>query len=84
MVFDDRQHTSTAGRSSSIFDGVAPDLDVVGLSEIAEFLELTRQRVDQLARTDPDFPEPAAIISAGRIWRRADVEKWATKTGRIA
>ncbi len=55
---------------------------LVGVAEIAEMLEVTRQRVDQLVR-EPEFPAPEAILSAGRIWRREDVEAWATRTGRL-
>jgi hypothetical protein len=45
-------------------------------------LNVTRQRADQLTRTD-GFPEPVGEISAGRIWHRADVETWARATGRL-
>jgi len=63
---------------------MAPTLDLVGLTEIAEMLELSRQRVDQLVRdADSSFPEPVAVISAGRIWRRSDVERWARRVGRL-
>jgi len=63
---------------------MAPKLDLVGLTEIAEMLDLSRQRVDQLVRdVDITFPEPVAIISAGRIWRRSDVERWARRVGRL-
>jgi predicted DNA-binding transcriptional regulator AlpA len=56
----------------------------VGPSQIAELLGLTRQRVHQIAGLDPTFPKPAADLGAGRrVWRRADVEKWARKTGRL-
>ncbi len=55
---------------------------LVGLSEIAKMIGLTRQRVDQLVRL-PDFPEPDAVLAAGRIWRREDVEAWARETGRL-
>jgi predicted DNA-binding transcriptional regulator AlpA len=58
-------------------------LDLVGLAEIGEMLGLSRQRVDQLARSK-GFPEPVAVISAGRIWLRADVEAWARATGRLS
>jgi prophage regulatory protein len=54
----------------------------MGTSEIAELLGVTNQRVDQLARR-ADFPEPVAVLAAGRIWNRADVEAWARRTGRI-
>jgi prophage regulatory protein len=55
---------------------------LMGTSEIAELLGVTNQRVDQLARR-ADFPEPVAVLAAGRIWNRADVEAWARRTGRI-
>ncbi len=56
-------------------------MDLVGLTEIAEMLGVSPQRVDQLAATDA-FPDPVAEIAAGRIWKRADIEKWARATGR--
>lgn len=54
---------------------------LVGLTEIAQMLGLTRQRVDQLVRGD-GFPPPEAVLTGGRIWRREDIEAWADKTGR--
>ncbi len=56
-------------------------LDLVGVAEIATLLSVTTQRVDQLARTK-GFPEPVAVISAGRIWLLKDIERWAKQTGR--
>jgi predicted DNA-binding transcriptional regulator AlpA len=61
---------------------MASKLDLVGLTEIAEMLDLSRQRVDQIARSDSTFPEPVAVITAGRIWRRRDVERWVRKARR--
>ncbi|HVM55301.1 MAG TPA: hypothetical protein VM262_19100 [Acidimicrobiales bacterium] len=55
---------------------------LVGVAEIAEMLALTRQRVNQLARK-PDFPEPEAVLSAGKVWKRSAIEKWARTTGRL-
>jgi len=55
---------------------------LVGLTEIAEMLGLTRQRVDQLVRSDDTFPTPQATISAGRVWSRHSVEDWARKEDR--
>ena len=52
-------------------------LDLVGVAEIAELLGVTRQRVDAIARTHPDFPKPVADLAAGRIWQRRDIENWA-------
>lgn len=44
-------------------------------------LGVSRQRVHQLAQR-PGFPRPAAVLAAGSIWERADVEAWAQSTGR--
>jgi len=46
-------------------------------------IDVTRQRVHQLARDDPTFPAPAAVLSAGVVWERVAVEEWARRTGRI-
>ena len=56
-------------------------VDLVGLTEIAEMLTVSRQRVDQLAARE-DFPAPIAVLSAGRIWDKAAVERWMRVTGR--
>jgi prophage regulatory protein len=58
-------------------------MDLVGAAEIAEMLGLTRQRINAIVRTHEDFPRPVADLSAGRIWRRKDVEDWARRTGRL-
>jgi hypothetical protein len=54
---------------------------LVGLTEIAEMLGVSRQRVGQLAATD-GFPAPEADLAAGRVWTRQAIEKWAKATGR--
>jgi predicted DNA-binding transcriptional regulator AlpA len=53
----------------------------MGLGEIAQFLRVSRQRADQLARTK-GFPVPVEVLQTGRIWKREDVEHWAQQTGR--
>lgn len=55
---------------------------LVGVAEIAEMLGVTRQRVHQIA-AEPDFPEPVARLTAGLIWRRSDVHRWAVNNGRM-
>lgn len=55
---------------------------LVGVSEIAELFGVSRQRADRIIKGSSDFPDPEAILSAGRIWKRADVEAWARRTGR--
>lgn len=55
---------------------------LMGLTEVAELLGVTRQRAHQLSKAS-GFPEPTARLSAGLIWLRKDIEKWARETGRI-
>jgi len=43
---------------------------------------ISRQRVNVIVNTADDFPEPEAVLAAGRIWKREDIEKWARKHGR--
>jgi prophage regulatory protein len=57
-------------------------VDLVSTVEIALMLNLSRQRVDKLSRTDAQFPHPVAALAIGRVWRRRDVEAWADTTGR--
>ncbi len=48
---------------------------LVGAHEIRGLLGVSRQRVYQLA-TRPDFPEPIAELTQGKIWVLADIEAW--------
>jgi hypothetical protein len=57
-------------------------VDLVGLKEIGELLGVSKQRAGQLAE-QVGFPKPLGEISAGRVWKRADVEVWARREGRI-
>lgn len=52
-------------------------------SQVADLLGVSRQRVDQIVKTDPTFPAPALVLPSGRVWEKADVEKWARATGRL-
>ena len=56
-------------------------MELMGVTEIADLLGVSRQRVDQLAATAA-FPEPVAELAAGRVWKKADVVRWAKKAGR--
>ena len=47
--------------------------------EVAEMLGVTRQRVDQIARSYPDFPEPEVVLSVGRVWSRTAIRGWIDK-----
>lgn len=55
--------------------------ELVGATEIADLLGVTRQRVQQLAN-DPGFPEPVARLKMGNVWVLEDVIAWAERTGR--
>jgi predicted DNA-binding transcriptional regulator AlpA len=48
---------------------------LVGASEIAALLGVTRQRVNQLSK-QPDFPAPVARLGSGAVWRTEDVQRW--------
>ncbi|HKX69877.1 MAG TPA: hypothetical protein VJM75_01560 [Acidimicrobiales bacterium] len=58
-------------------------LDLVGAAEVAKMLSITPQRVHQLYAGGHGFPEPVAVLAAGRIWRRHDIEAWGRETGRL-
>lgn len=59
-----------------------PQSEVVGMAEIAAMLGVVRSYAYRLAEEDPEFPEPIAHLAAGRVWKRADVERWARAAGR--
>lgn len=50
--------------------------ELVGVSEVAEMLGITRQRLAVL-RQRPEFPAPVAELAAGPIWRRGDLSTFA-------
>lgn len=55
----------------------------VGLTEIAEMFQISRQRAHQVI-TDPELPEfpaPVAVLAQGRVWRRSPVERWGRANG---
>ncbi len=48
-------------------------LDLVGATEAAEILGVSRQRVGQLARDHAGFPAPIASLAAGPVYTRASI-----------
>ena len=52
-------------------------LDLVGVAEVREILGVSRQRVHQIVRDHPDFPEEVADLAAGKIWYRSEIVQWA-------
>jgi predicted DNA-binding transcriptional regulator AlpA len=49
---------------------------LLAMSEVASLLGMSKQGLAKLLERNPDFPEPTAVLSVGRIWNRADVEAW--------
>ncbi|ONH36461.1 MULTISPECIES: hypothetical protein [Protofrankia] len=55
---------------------------LVGSSDIAAALGVTRQAVDHRLRTDPRAPAPAAVVNrtatwgGTRVWWRSDIDRW--------
>lgn len=60
-------------------------LELVGVSEIAELLGVTRQRASALAKR-ADFPTPVAALASGPVWTRLSlnrfVHEWPRREGR--
>jgi uncharacterized protein YuzE len=50
--------------------------ELIGITEIADFLGKRKQNVTQHYSRREDFPPPAAELPTGRYWRRGDVEAW--------
>ena len=55
---------------------VSNDADLMGTSEVAALLGISRQRVLVIAR-QPRFPKPLAVLKMGNVWRGADIRHWA-------
>jgi len=55
-------------------------MDLVGVTEIAEQLGVSRARVVQLTAR-ADFPLPVATLRSGRIWRQKDLDRWIIRVG---
>lgn len=55
-------------------------LDLVGYSEIAERLGVSRRTVETWRQREI-LPEPEWIVSGSPIWRGATITRWTEKTG---
>jgi predicted DNA-binding transcriptional regulator AlpA len=54
--------------------GVSPE-DALSVGEIAKLFGVTRNSAHRYTQR-PEFPEPLAVTSGGRVWLRRDVERW--------
>lgn len=63
-----------------------PLLDLVGLSEIASMLGVSKQRVQEIAASDQLFPPPIARVSGGTLYMRPMIDAfrdhWPRRPGR--
>lgn len=48
----------------------------MGLAEIAARIERSKERVRQLSKEAPDFPQPCAELAMGSVWHSDDIEAW--------
>jgi hypothetical protein len=60
--------------------------ELVGHKETAAILGVSKQRLDELLRTHPEFPRPVVQLAAGPIWIRSGIkrflETWPRRAGR--
>lgn len=56
---------------------------LMGQTEIAELLGVSRQRVQQLY-AGGQLPEPYDTLAMGPVWLKVDIEGWAREKGRLA
>lgn len=75
-----KQGSAAGGTSLALCQEISKDPEMseemVGVAEISEILGVSRQRVHQIAGVYDDFPAPIAELTAGRIWRKKDIEGW--------
>lgn len=49
--------------------------DILGNAEVAEVLEVSKQRLQSLKQMI-DFPDPVKVLASTPIWRRSDIIKF--------
>jgi hypothetical protein len=66
---------AAAGLDEALIVEVLPGL--AGVAEAAAIMEWDKRRVITYASRG-SFPQPVATLASGRVWRRADVESYAS------
>lgn len=51
-------------------------LTLMGATEVAEFLGVSRQRVLELRRDHAEFPQPLEQLRSGPVWDKSDIESF--------
>lgn len=60
---------------------MADDDQLLGLSEVADLLGVSRQAVGNWRQRRGGFPPPRAELKSGPVWQQADIVGWATENG---
>ncbi len=59
--------------------------ELVGVAELAQILNVSKQRASELARS-PGFPKPFALLASGPVWKKGAVARhmgaWERRPGR--
>lgn len=50
---------------------------LLGATDVAQMLTVSRQRVYQLLEEAPEFPKPVAQTARGQMWNRLEIARWA-------
>jgi len=87
-VLEDTLHT-VGIKDDGIFAGRAqkmehldPELslpnarELLGVIELANLLNVSRQRASELARTGSGFPRPIVLLASGPVWDRAMIARY--------
>lgn len=56
-------------------------MDLVGTSEVAEMLAVSKQTLINWRNRSADFPEPVAELKSGPVWQRDEIIAWAKTAG---
>jgi hypothetical protein len=51
--------------------------ELAGLAEVADMLAVTKRTASNYTQRE-DFPEPIDRLASGPVWRRTDVDAWAS------
>lgn len=49
---------------------------LIGLTQVAAMLGVSRERASQIVGSYADFPVPAAVVGTRRGWEAGQVERW--------
>ncbi len=60
---------------------VVTDYDLLSVAKIARLGKVDKATVERLIREDPAFPKPVARLSAGALYNRKSIYKWAIEAG---